>query len=517
MAEPPRESNLSGGLRDSLLGALEPALAEPRAAAGDVEAEQPLSSARFAGEDFLYHLYRGSELLQDNCVEEAKEELERAIRMQPLDVEGQGLLGVVYFRLGLYPRAIEIYREITRACPDEITPKLNLSLCYLKTGQPSEAKDLLEDILRRSPEHKRAWGYLGLSFERMGEYSRAQGAFERAGQPHLARRMQQLLDDLSAQPAVAHTPREEVRRAAAEAVAELDGPDAEPFVRAELDPANVSLRAGRWRAHEPGEDPIPSAQPLPRVTAPVHAAPTTPVGASAENAALLNLQLPSVLQGLHSARGAASVAPLSIPELLIQHGLQLPNAGAARTREGLVLLVLQDQAAVRSDRLRATTHEGDPLRVGPLMRRARGKDTEEHFGSGSWISVSGRGLLVLESTSDNELLLLKLAGEFVYLRERRLVAFESSLRYENGRLPASDPGPVPMVQMSGEGHVVCEVSSGFGTLAVSAGRQATVRAASVLGWTGRLLGQALSAERALQLGSGFVTFSGEGAVLVDDP
>src|SRR5688572_29198339 len=66
--------------------------------ADPVDSEAPVPSA-FEGEDFLYHLFRGSELLQDNCISEAKEELERALRMQPRDIEGQGLLGVVYFRL----------------------------------------------------------------------------------------------------------------------------------------------------------------------------------------------------------------------------------------------------------------------------------------------------------------------------------------------------------------------------------------------------------------------------------
>src|SRR5258708_22018536 len=75
------------------------------------DSEAPPSS-NFDGEDFLFHLYRGSELLQDNCVSEAKEELELALRVQPQDIEGQGLLAVVYFRLGLYPRAIEIYEDI---------------------------------------------------------------------------------------------------------------------------------------------------------------------------------------------------------------------------------------------------------------------------------------------------------------------------------------------------------------------------------------------------------------------
>src|SRR6185503_6937185 len=107
--------------------------------AGGVPGEEQIrdselpSSGTFAAEDFLFHLYRGSELLQENRVREAKEELERALSFQPRDSEGQGLLGVVYFRLGMYPRAITIYEEIVRGRPDEITPRLNLGLCYLKT------------------------------------------------------------------------------------------------------------------------------------------------------------------------------------------------------------------------------------------------------------------------------------------------------------------------------------------------------------------------------------------------
>ena len=53
-----------------------------------------------ANEDFLFHLYRGSELLQDNRVHEAKEELEQALHLQPRDAKGQDLLAVVYFVLG---------------------------------------------------------------------------------------------------------------------------------------------------------------------------------------------------------------------------------------------------------------------------------------------------------------------------------------------------------------------------------------------------------------------------------
>src|SRR6476659_10794162 len=92
-----------------------------------------------ATEDFLFHLYRGSELLQYNRVHEAKEELEQALKLQPRDAKGQDLLAVVYFRLGMYPRAIEIYEELARAFPGDPALGQNLALCYLKTGQAEKS------------------------------------------------------------------------------------------------------------------------------------------------------------------------------------------------------------------------------------------------------------------------------------------------------------------------------------------------------------------------------------------
>src|SRR6185436_628332 len=127
-------------------------------------------SAPDATEDFLFHLYRGSELLQDNRVHEAKEELEQALRLQPRDAKVRDLLAVVYFRLGLYPRAIEIYEELVRDFPLDAALTQNLALSYLKTGQPEKARALLEHLVLAEPDHARAWSYLGLVHERLGDY-----------------------------------------------------------------------------------------------------------------------------------------------------------------------------------------------------------------------------------------------------------------------------------------------------------------------------------------------------------
>src|SRR6187399_1047981 len=232
-------------------------------APGVPESEHPAPSSVFNGEEFLLHLYRGSELLQDNCVSEAKEELEQALSFQPRDSEGQGLLGVVYFRLGMYPRAIGIYEDLIRGFPAEITPRVNLALCYLKTGQQHQARDVLEAVIQREPEHKRAWGYYGLALERLGEYGKAQAAFEKAGQPQLARRMQNRLEEAapSEEPGEAEHQLDEVRLAAADAVQELEGQT--PFVSAREEAGELEpVRSRRWRAVEPGEEVVP-ARPRP--------------------------------------------------------------------------------------------------------------------------------------------------------------------------------------------------------------------------------------------------------------
>jgi hypothetical protein len=177
-----------------------------------------------ANEDFLFHLYRGSELLQDNRAHEAKEELERALHLQPHDTKGQDLLAVVYFRLGLYPRAISIYEQLRRTSPRDPALLLNLALCYLKTGQAALARRDLELLLTVNPSHARAWGYLGLACERLGALADAQRAFEQGGHGPMARRMADRRASQAPPPPMAEpsSPSREVRDMVAAVYEELD-------------------------------------------------------------------------------------------------------------------------------------------------------------------------------------------------------------------------------------------------------------------------------------------------------
>lgn len=213
-----------------------------------------------ANEDFLFHLYRGSELLQDNRAHEAKEELERALYLQPHDAKGQDLLGVVYFRLGLYPRAIAIYEQLRRTSPRDPALLLNLALCYLKTGQAALARRDLEQLLSVNPSHARAWGYLGLACERLGDLAEAQRAFEQGGHIQMARRMEGRRNSMSPPAPVpeASSPSREVRDVVAAAFEELDAGDLS-FALADPTSDSRDRAPDSWRPVELGQ--MPSARP----------------------------------------------------------------------------------------------------------------------------------------------------------------------------------------------------------------------------------------------------------------
>src|SRR5579883_1637657 len=89
-----------------------PSGAEKGAARGPLPPSPPASpspdeasAAEGAPEDFLFHLYRGSELLQENRALEAQAELEFALALRPLDAKGQDLLAAACFRVGSFARA----------------------------------------------------------------------------------------------------------------------------------------------------------------------------------------------------------------------------------------------------------------------------------------------------------------------------------------------------------------------------------------------------------------------------
>jgi hypothetical protein len=489
------------------------------------------SSGDVAQEDFLYHLYRGSEMLLDNRILEAKEELEQALTMQPLDAKGQDLLGAVYFRLGLYPRAIQIYEGLEGQFPVDLAIKINLALCYLKTGQPEPARRVLREIVEINPEHKRAWGYLGLALQKLGEFEQAQVAFEKGGRPAMARRVTEIRRSLvppapdSSPPEVAQG----VRDMAQEAFSELDAgelrfalaepaeqpPGDTPWHTLELGGTSKTRGAARspfaktlpppWMGElEPGREPgasVPpaammlSAPPLPRIS---YVADT---GAEAEPP-----RAPVVVREKH---------PLPAPPLLPPQG----GPSVVSLASGAVV-VQTGQAAKASfaSRLDALRVVAGSVTTRMLHRRSRDAETNEILGGlGSpLVRVAGDARLVLGPRPGHRLVVLGVEDDLAFVREDPLVGFECSLLYETGRVPLESGAAegVPVVQFRGTGLFVLEVAGELASLPSRAGQQLLARREWIVGWFGRLMTRPLPPAEAPGGHRGLVGFSGDGTVLV---
>ncbi len=480
--------------RGSLSGEPPPSLRAPAFADGNRDA---------ANEDFLFHLYRGSELLQDNRVLEAKSELEHALTLQPRDPKGQDLLAVVYFRIGLYPHAIQIYEELLRQNPRDHSLRLNLALCCLKTGQAQAAREQLEVVVQNNPAHKRAWGYLGLAFERLGDVDKAVYAFESGSHSQMARRLLERGRSATVVPAapevVAAEENAEIRAAASEAFEELDAGE----LSFSLATQERSRASGQWRAIEPGAGAALDSVPPPSVPQERRRYDTLDWGMARGRAAA------------HAASGR--VAPRPIEEVAREARLVFPEDGVVLDG-GLALVKMTETPPGRgfAARLESIRSYSGDIRTDVMDRQVRGQAPSETFGGvGSPIvRMSGRGKLVLGPRPSHALVSLLLHDEVAFVREEYLLGFDHVLEYENGRLAVGDGEGALMVQLHGSGPVLLELVEPLATLEVTAAFGVTVRREVLVGWVGRLAPRALPIDEAPCGQRGLVGFAGDGAVLI---
>jgi len=468
----------------------------------------PNDSVReIASEEFLFHLYRGAELLQDARVHEAKEELEAALHLQPRDPKGQDLLAVVYFRLGLYPRAIQIYEQLHRDNPRDTALLVNLALCYLKTGQGQSAREVLEALLQAVPDHRRAWGYLGLAHKMLGDLEKAEHAFERAGHSQMAKRLAaQRGQSMAAPEETTEAQRVEnaaIRATAAVAFQELDSGELS-FALAE--PGGKRSESGTWRAIElgtsvraPSVPPPPPPLPPPAATT-AHTAPT---------------QMPQAPYAPpHSQRPPAPArSPRTTAELVTTTRIAPSDVRIRLHTSGLAVINAPDGFAARLGALRAYT---GALESSVLDRQTRTPSPEPFGGIGNPLHrMKVPGPVLLGPRSAHRLVPVTIEdGTTLFLREDLVLAFDLALAFENGRLTFGETDAVPVAQFRGDGAVILELIDPIVSLEATASRPVVARREALVGWIGRLAPRAIPISEAPSGQRGLLSFSGEGTVLV---
>lgn len=448
-------------------------------------------------EEFLKQLYQGGELLAQGRVDEARQLLERAHQLQPRNEKGRNLLGLAYFKLGLFDRAAEIYEALVRDNPVDATLRVNLGLVYLKTNALQRAMREFEAATDLQPDHQKAHNYLGLALAQAGEYGRAREHFLKAGSDVMAEKMAKAIaGEKFPQPArtsftprapasaarPAHTPpptegqwgaqfgldESPPSSADSPAASESGGSgdelrfaeDEGPGALEEPQP-DAAAGEGGQEAAGPGTDDV--AEPLPQSLE--DATPELPSKVSAFRP---GTQVP-VLAELAPAVALAGANPLQ-PLRVGAHSFSAYVEGELLTRlEGLVAFSGQ-------------------LRFQPEMKRYRGRPTDEFFGEGDaqLVRASGTGVLFVESAPSRGFLAVDLGDEGAYVREECVFAFEEAVSFENGKVPSDVAPDLDLVHLRGQGQVVLSLTGALRSVAVAAERPVTVPLTHLVGWQGRV-------------------------------
>jgi Flp pilus assembly protein TadD len=401
-----------------------------------------------ADEDFLYHLSRGGELLVQNRVVEAKEELEKALEVRPQDAQGQDLLAGVYFRLGVYPTAIKLWRRLVEQFPNDAVLNVNLGLALFKTGQPEQAREHLERALSIEPDHERAWGYLGLTLWRLGALEEAREAFLRGGQLSMARRMEEQASASSPSPSTLPPETD----AELSAMRDAAGEGAERLGRGEMalsvEEERSGASGGAWRVVETGADSVP--------------------GELALRSAAAAASPPALADWVDRYRlRVASNEPFGLGPA---GELWIETAGAVHAR-------LADLRAVRG-----------PLRAHPVERRYRGRaNVEEPLGGSADPIVRWQGPVaaVLGAPAGLGFHILRVGGTHLYVREDHVAAFDDRLGYESGDLPLVAT-PATLVSFHGEGAVVLRLARAPVAMELRSEDELHVDPRALVGWIGRV-------------------------------
>jgi len=463
-------------------------------------------------QEFDRALSTGTESLAQGNPADARIALEKALRYKPRNQRARNLLGLSLFKMGELPRAEEIYRSLIEDHPSDPTLRVNLGLVFLKQNASADAVRCFESALDLAPDHQKAQNYLGLALAQKGELARAREWFLEAGNDAMADRMAQGLQQ-SPIPAVADgasqvlakeqpfTPatQEALARAAAAAVAVPVAKKGDTLEAAKPPALDAALRSAKWVATRPG---APTAAPI-----------APQVARTARGPMVANVPEPLP-------------PPPDIPEPIVEPAPSMAQYASSKRLEAPegsagfaigpseVLIHVRGEMLTRLDGLVASWGS---LAMKPELKRFRGKATDKPFGEGArrMLRASGEGRYVI-SREGRQFTALELDDEPAYFREEVLFAFQESILFENGRVPAKNGGDLHLVHLRGRGKLLLATHGVPKAVDVKKGEPLRIPMDQLVGWHGPLIQPRLVVivEEAPEMGVA-LELVGEGRALVD--
>ena len=462
-------------------------------------------------DDFLFHLVQGGGLMRSGRMVEAKEHLEKAFSLKPDNARGQNMLGLVYFKLGLYQRAIDIGRSLIERYPEDVTLKVNLAMIQLKAGQLEQAEGSLQAALLLDADHINAHRYLGLVSARLGRLDEARRHFERAGVQDVERLLAegQSAQMAAAEPDSAPPKQEALDQVEAEGYRDLERSHAAVLeAGAVSDPGEPRMMGQESSTFsEPGPVEMGSDLQMSAQEEPAAMASIPPIPDLVHEKALSELDEPDGESGLEMETEAVEAVGADVSMSPTPQPMSQPKP--ASVAPSVTEAVTIPEALPRSehtfhldgDCLRLSLPEAVYLRAGEfrwisgdvkfttVYKRFAGKETRHPFDRGeqAMVLAEGSGQIQTASPDGSTLFLVNHAEDSLYLAEQNVFAFSATESWENGRLPAVKGADLAIFHLFSPAQVVLRLERAYVKHRLEGEGRFRLHVGQLVGWTGDLV------------------------------
>jgi tetratricopeptide (TPR) repeat protein len=153
---------------------------------GDTPKPQPVAqqptdniSARSVSDSQGY-VTRGQVLAKSGKNEEALAEFDRALALDPYNVQALYGRGLIHQGEKQYQQAIADFTAANGLSPQKVEPLLARANSYLAIDKAKEAAADLDEAVQADPGSAPAWSARGQAYERLGDKSKAAASYSRA-------------------------------------------------------------------------------------------------------------------------------------------------------------------------------------------------------------------------------------------------------------------------------------------------------------------------------------------------
>lgn len=132
------------------------------------------------GSDAQGYTARGQALAKSGKTEEALAEFDRALALDPYNVQALYGRGLIYQGEKQHQQAIEDFTAANGLKPQQVEPLLARATSYLAIDKAREAASDLDEAVLADPNSAQAWTARGVTYERLGDKAKASASYGRA-------------------------------------------------------------------------------------------------------------------------------------------------------------------------------------------------------------------------------------------------------------------------------------------------------------------------------------------------